>query len=166
MTVVHLPAPRTDDEEMEEDSLARSRVERGRKELTRTADLASSLSPQLNPHSTPDMVSTMLVCMLSPADETRVCQSSDGEDYAGGDTDYEDDEMDDALFDQPDAAIPARNPVAQPYAQAAYNPPAAAMGQNDMFQAARYLNPGAFQAGFGGHAFARPPASAFRRSYK
>ncbi|GAA5979124.1 hypothetical protein JCM11641_008434 [Rhodosporidiobolus odoratus] len=30
----------------------------------------------------------------------------------------------------------------------------------------RYLNPAAFQAGFGGHAFARPPASAFRRQYR
>ncbi|GAA6055756.1 hypothetical protein JCM3770_006144 [Rhodotorula araucariae] len=30
----------------------------------------------------------------------------------------------------------------------------------------RFLNPGAFQAGFGGHAFARPPASAFRRQYR
>ena len=29
-----------------------------------------------------------------------------------------------------------------------------------------YMNPGAFQAGFGGHAFARPPASAFRRQYR
>ncbi|BGP29974.1 hypothetical protein JCM10296v2_001726 [Rhodotorula toruloides] len=30
----------------------------------------------------------------------------------------------------------------------------------------RFLNPNAFQAGFGGHAFARPPASAFRRQYR
>ncbi|KAL8278744.1 hypothetical protein RQP46_008813 [Phenoliferia psychrophenolica] len=30
----------------------------------------------------------------------------------------------------------------------------------------QYMNPGAFQAGFGGHAFARPPASAFRRQYR
>ncbi|SCV69547.1 BQ2448_2567 [Microbotryum intermedium] len=30
----------------------------------------------------------------------------------------------------------------------------------------RYINPNAFQAGFGGHAFARPPASAFRRQYR
>lgn len=28
------------------------------------------------------------------------------------------------------------------------------------------MNPAAFQAGFGGHAFARPPASAFRRQYR
>ena len=28
------------------------------------------------------------------------------------------------------------------------------------------LNPNAFQPGFGGHAFARPPASAFRRQYR
>jgi ubiquitin fusion degradation protein 1 len=32
--------------------------------------------------------------------------------------------------------------------------------------AGRYMNPNAFQAGFGGHAFARPPASAFRRQYR
>lgn len=31
---------------------------------------------------------------------------------------------------------------------------------------ARYMNPATFQAGFGGHAFARPPASAFRRQYR
>ncbi|KDE03356.1 hypothetical protein MVLG_06162 [Microbotryum lychnidis-dioicae p1A1 Lamole] len=30
----------------------------------------------------------------------------------------------------------------------------------------RFINPNAFQAGFGGHAFARPPASAFRRQYR
>ncbi|GAA6029224.1 hypothetical protein JCM8097_003576 [Rhodosporidiobolus ruineniae] len=30
----------------------------------------------------------------------------------------------------------------------------------------RFLNPAAFRAGFGGHAFARPPASAFRRQYR
>jgi hypothetical protein len=29
-----------------------------------------------------------------------------------------------------------------------------------------FLNPGAFQTGFGGHAFARPPASAFRKQYR
>lgn len=28
------------------------------------------------------------------------------------------------------------------------------------------INPNAFQPGFGGHAFARPPASAFRRQYR
>jgi ubiquitin fusion degradation protein 1 len=30
----------------------------------------------------------------------------------------------------------------------------------------RFLNPAAFQPGFGGHAFAKPPASAFRRQYR
>ncbi|GAA6061602.1 hypothetical protein JCM10212_000910 [Sporobolomyces blumeae] len=30
----------------------------------------------------------------------------------------------------------------------------------------RFLNPRAFEAGFGGHAFARPPAGAFRRQYR
>lgn len=28
------------------------------------------------------------------------------------------------------------------------------------------MHPGAFQAGFGGHAFARAPAQSFRRQYK
>lgn len=38
--------------------------------------------------------------------------------------------------------------------------------QNPIRPGGRYLNPAAFQAGFGGHAFARPPASAFRRQYR
>ncbi|GAA5847519.1 hypothetical protein JCM3766R1_005341 [Sporobolomyces carnicolor] len=47
-----------------------------------------------------------------------------------------------------------------PYAAAAGPGPARAGGLR------RFLNPNAFQAGFGGHAFARPPASAFRRQYR
>lgn len=40
-------------------------------------------------------------------------------------------------------------------------------GLNDLFGGlANRMNPGAFQAGFGGHAFARAPANAFRRQYK
>ena len=41
-----------------------------------------------------------------------------------------------------------------------------AFQQNPIGMGGRYLNPAAFGAGFGGHAFARPPASAFRRQYR
>ncbi|GAA5989359.1 hypothetical protein JCM10908_001277 [Rhodotorula pacifica] len=43
---------------------------------------------------------------------------------------------------------------------------AAAAGGRGMPGIARFLNPAAFQPGFGGHAFAKPPASAFRRQYR
>lgn len=43
---------------------------------------------------------------------------------------------------------------------------AAAAGGRGMPGLSRFLNPAAFQPGFGGHAFAKPPASAFRRQYR
>ena len=58
------------------------------------------------------------------------------------------------------AAAAAAAPA--PRAQA----PAIPFQQNPIGMGGRYLNPAAFSAGFGGHAFARPPASAFRRQYR
>ncbi|GAA5931850.1 polyubiquitin-binding protein UFD1 [Sporobolomyces koalae] len=46
------------------------------------------------------------------------------------------------------------------------DPYAAAAGPAGSRGVRRFLNPNAFQTGFGGHAFARPPASAFRRQYR
>ncbi|KAG0666585.1 ubiquitin fusion degradation protein [Rhodotorula mucilaginosa] len=43
---------------------------------------------------------------------------------------------------------------------------ASAAGGRAMPGLSRFLNPAAFQPGFGGHAFAKPPASAFRRQYR
>lgn len=43
---------------------------------------------------------------------------------------------------------------------------AGAAGGRRMPGLSRFLNPAAFQPGFGGHAFAKPPASAFRRQYR
>ncbi|GAA5875600.1 hypothetical protein JCM3774_006114 [Rhodotorula dairenensis] len=43
---------------------------------------------------------------------------------------------------------------------------ATAAGGRGMAGISRFLNPAAFQPGFGGHAFAKPPASAFRRQYR
>ncbi|KAK4704885.1 ubiquitin fusion degradation protein 1, partial [Phenoliferia sp. Uapishka_3] len=78
------------------------------------------------------------------------------------------DEEDDQIFidDDDDDMQPAPQQAAQaqaPYYQAQPLPlPNARVPQVPQ----QYINPGAFQAGFGGHAFARPPASAFRRQYR
>ncbi|KAI5479594.1 ubiquitin fusion degradation protein 1 [Pseudohyphozyma bogoriensis] len=66
---------------------------------------------------------------------------------------------DDDAYNAPVAA-----PAPAPARRSAHQPPPAPL--NHFQQAQQYVNPGAFQAGFGGHAFARPPAGAFRKSYK
>lgn len=78
--------------------------------------------------------------------------------------DFGDDE-DQVYIDDDDDMQPV--PHQQPQAQ--YHPPALpvpAPAPRIPRVPQQYMNPGAFQAGFGGHAFARPPASAFRRQYR
>ncbi|GAA6024984.1 hypothetical protein JCM11491_002810 [Sporobolomyces phaffii] len=101
--------------------------------------------------------------------------------------DYDEDAYDSDLFidDDPPAA-PAHPRPAEPAPIRRYQapPPPLAADSDDDADAAdpyaaaagpqrggggglrRFLNPNAFQAGFGGHAFARPPASSFRRQYR
>ena len=72
-----------------------------------------------------------------------------------------DDDYDDAQFFQ------QANPVPQRAAPIVVPPPQQFQGQGQIqVPGGRYMNPAMFQAGFGGHAFARPPASAFRRQYR
>lgn len=80
-----------------------------------------------------------------------------------------DDDYADGQYFQADPVPRAPNPAAVAAAQQAdqYQPrPQRFQGQGQVQQAGRYLNPNIFQAGFGGHAMARPPASAFRRQYR
>ncbi|GAA5875584.1 hypothetical protein JCM16303_000674 [Sporobolomyces ruberrimus] len=93
--------------------------------------------------------------------------------------DYDEDAYDSDLFiedDQPQAAAQPRPTEPAPVRRYQAPPPplddsdderdpyATAAGPANGLR--RFLNPNAFQAGFGGHAFAKPPASAFRRQYR
>ncbi|GAA5919788.1 hypothetical protein JCM1841_005861 [Sporobolomyces salmonicolor] len=117
---------------------------------------------------------------LTDAGSTRRLQSSDEEFH-----DYDEDAYDSDLFIEDEVNSISNTPQGRPQEPAPvrrYQAPPAPLGATDSddedgfgggYAAAaggsrigRYLNPNAFQAGFGGHAFARPPASAFRRQYR
>ncbi|KAM0754265.1 UFD1-domain-containing protein [Meredithblackwellia eburnea MCA 4105] len=68
-------------------------------------------------------------------------------------------------YQPPPAPLPAAQQAPGRPQRGVPQPPAPA-GLGGAGGLASFLHPGAFQAGFGGHAFARPPASAFRRQYK
>ncbi|GAA5966303.1 hypothetical protein JCM3765_005249 [Sporobolomyces pararoseus] len=96
--------------------------------------------------------------------------------------DYDEDAYDSDLFiddDQPQAPVQPRPQEPAPVRRYQAPPPPLddSDDENDPYAVGaggagpagglrRFLNPNAFQAGFGGHAFARPPASAFRRQYR
>lgn len=91
-------------------------------------------------------------------------QSSDEEfEYDDGVGEGEDEEI--YISDSEGEAAPVQQHY-QPSPPPVPNARAARVPQPAFAQAQQYMNPNAFQAGFGGHAFARPPASAFRRQYK
>ncbi|BGP13787.1 hypothetical protein JCM10213_006381 [Rhodosporidiobolus nylandii] len=108
------------------------------------------------------------------SDEEFVDFNSDDENAYDSDLYIEDDQPQEQQQRRPAEPAPVRR----------YQPPPAPTGDEDddddaygggggAYAAAaggsglrRFLNPNAFQAGFGGHAFARPPASAFRRQYR
>lgn len=95
-------------------------------------------------------------------------QSSDNEDHTYEDfDDYSDndeiiiDDDDDIQITEPERqAPPPPAPPARTTRQSTSN------NNNPTPPLQGYIPPGAFQAGFGGNAFARPPASMFRRGYR
>jgi len=102
-----------------------------------------------------------------PANWSFLLKSSDNEeaayedfdDYSDNDDIFIDDDDDDVQLAQPahHAPPPPAPPSRMTRSSGQHQPPPPLQG---------YLPPGAFQAGFGGNAFARPPASMFRRGYR
>lgn len=102
-------------------------------------------------------------------------QSSD-EEFQDLPSDYDDDYQDDDFLIDDDPPVPVARAPQPPAPVQYYQPPPAPLGGLFADIAApetrlgggsgRFNHPGAFQAGFGGHAFARPPANAFRRQYR
>ena len=123
------------------------------------------------------MIKYTIPCSDSQMSGTDVfcCLQSSDEEFQDLPSDYDDEFHDDDDFSiDDDPLVPAARAPQGPAPVQHYQPPPAPLGGlfADAAAAAgtgfggRYTHPGAFQAGFGGHAFARPPANAFRRQYR